>query len=185
MLACACPASAGAAPAARRTACDKRGTTVARSAKARIFEVDRSGNRTLFGCWRANGRLQALSKWFSCDCSVGDEPAPDAALHAGRFAEVTEHESCGPSPDPGCGASATSVRDLRTRREAAAAGDVTDVVAVPATAGRSPTAASCSVRAGQETVLDPGPGVEAGSLAAAGARLYWMRGGEPRSALLG
>jgi len=36
-----------------------------------------------------------------------------------------------------------------------------------------------------QQVLDPGPGVEAGSLAAAGDRLYWLRDGAPFTALAG
>ena len=37
----------------------------------------------------------------------------------------------------------------------------------------------------EERVVDAGPGVEPGSLALAGARLYWTRDGLPQSAQLG
>ena len=99
----------------RQRICAKRGFTVDKSKIARVFTVDRQGDQSMFGCLRSNGRLQLLSNWFSCDCSTGDDPAPDAELHAGRFVEVTEFASCGPFPDPSCGGSSTSLRDLRTR----------------------------------------------------------------------
>ena len=132
--ACCC-SFASAAPAAaatkkeRQRTCAKRGFTAASSKVARVFEVDRQGDRSLWGCMRSNGRLQLLSRWFSCDCSVGDEIAPDAELHAGRFAEVTEYESCGPLPEPTCGGSSAALRDLRARRWYPAQGDVAEVVA--------------------------------------------------------
>jgi hypothetical protein len=181
-LALAAPAGAAAAP--RHHACEHRGVTVDRSAKARLFEVDRDGDRTLYGCWRANGRLQALASWFSCDCSVGDDTAPDAELHAARFAEVTEFVSCGPNPDPACGGSTTTLRDLKRRRSFPADGDVTDVVVATGHGWAFADGRAVAVRGARAQVLDPGPGVEAGSLAFAWPRLYWMRGGEPRSALV-
>jgi len=33
-------------------------------------------------------------------------------------------------------------------------------------------------------VLDPGPGIEGGSLAFSRTRLYWIRDGQPQAALL-
>jgi hypothetical protein len=167
----------------RERICAKRGVTVVSSKTARVFEVDREGNRSLFGCMRSGGRLQLLSTWFSCDCSTGDEPAPAADLHAGRYVEVTEFEACGPIPDPSCGGSSTALRDLGKRRNLSPQGDVTQVVA------RGTHAAYADGRVvllvgGEERVVDPGPGLEAGSLALSLTRLYWTRNGAPFSAPL-
>ena len=52
--------------------------------------------------------------------------------------------------------------------------------------GEPPRRSVGSYRANRHTVLDPGPNVDAGSVAvtASGGRLYWTNGGEPRSARL-
>lgn len=163
--------------------CAKRGFTVASSKAARVFEVDRQGDRAMYGCLRSGGRLQLLSSWFSCDCSVGDEIAPDVELHSRRFAEVTEYESCGPVPEPTCGGSSTSVRDLKARRDHPAAGDVTQLIA----RGRAFAYLDgrvVLVDGGGRRVADPGPEIEDGSLAFARTRLYWTRAGQPFSAPL-
>jgi hypothetical protein len=156
---------------------------VASSKAARVFEVDRDGDRSLFGCMRSNGRLQPLSSWYSCDCSIGDEPAPAAELHARRFVEVTEFPSCGPIPDPSCGGSTATLRDLRTRRDHPVQDDVGQVVV----GGRAFAYADgrvVLVRGRTAQVLDPGPGIESGSLAFSPSRLYWTRDGLPYSAPL-
>ena len=71
----------------------------AASATARVFEVDRGGDRTLYGCLRATRAAAGCSRrWFSCDCSVGDDPAPGVELLAGRFVALTHYPSCGPFP---------------------------------------------------------------------------------------
>jgi hypothetical protein len=104
-------------------------------------------------------------------------------LHARRIVEVTVLESCGPVPDPACGGSSTSLLDLSTRRAVSPQGDVVQVVArgrhVAYVDGRV-----VLVTGDEERVLDPGPGVEDGSLALSPARLYWAREGVPYSALL-
>lgn len=167
----------------RERICAKRGSTAASSKTVRVFEVDRDGDRAIYGCMRSGGRLQLLSSWYSCDCSIGDEPAPDVALHARRFVEVTEYESCGPVPEPTCGGSTTSLRDLKARRGYATQGDVTQLIA----RGRSFAYADgrvVLVQGGDQRVLDPGPGIEDGSLAFSRTRLYWTRGDQPFSAPL-
>src|SRR5215211_4417200 len=93
----ALPAAADAATQQERI-CAKRGATVARSATARVFEVDRSDEHMLYACLRRGGRLQVLTSWFSCECSVGDDPAPAAELLAGHFVATTHYPSCGPFP---------------------------------------------------------------------------------------
>jgi len=179
-LSLAMPAVAAAGTKAeRRQICAKRGATVASSGSARVFEVDRDGDHSLYGCLRANGRLQLLASWFSCGCSVGDDPAPSAELLAGRFVAVSSPPSCGPFP---CETPTTyTLRNLRSGRGAAPTGPVTQVEA-----GRGFYAYADGrvviVRGGRERVVDPGPGIEPGSIAIAGRRLYWMRDGVARTA---
>jgi hypothetical protein len=183
-------AAAAAQPAAaatkkeRQRICAKRGFTTASSKTARVFEVDRQGDHSLYGCMRSNGRLQLLSTWYSCDCSVADGIAPDVELHAGRFAEVTEYVSCGPFPDPPCGGSSAMLRDLRTRRDHGVEDEVGQVLArgrmFAYTDGRVVLVRGRSVR-----VLDPGPGVQDGSLAFSRTLVYWSGSrGQPFSAPL-
>jgi hypothetical protein len=169
----------------RRRICAARGATLASSRLARVFLVDRDGDRSLYGCMRSDGRLQLLATWYSCGCSTGDDPDPSVRLRARRFVELTEYESCGPQPAPDCGGEATTLRDLRSRHEAAVQGALVQVVAGPAGAfafsdGRVVLVAGDGIA----LVLDPGPGVEPGSLAFARTRLYWTRDGLPRSAPL-
>ena len=175
------PASADAATKRERT-CAKRGVTVERSATARVFEVDRGGDRTLYACMRRGGRLQPLASWFSCDCSVGDDPAPGVALLSGRFVVVTHFPSCGPFP---CEASTTyTLRNLRSRREVHPQGDVWQVVTGPGFFAYE-DGRVVVVRAGREQVVDAGRGIEHFSLAAARNRLYWMSAsGAPQSAVV-
>ena len=182
-LAASAQPAAAATKKERQRICAQRGATVASSKLARVFEVDRQGNRSLFACLRSNGRLQLLSSWFSCDCSTGDEPSPLADLHAGRFVELTEFESCGPVPDPTCGGSTVTVRDLRARRDFGAAGPIGQLVARGSTFAFT-DGRVLLVLGGVASVVDPGPGIEAGSLALARTRLYWTRDGAPFSAPL-
>ncbi len=180
LLAVAAPASA-ATKRERERICAKRGVTAAKSPSARVFEVDRDGDHTLYGCLRAGGRLRVLATWFSCGCSVGDENAPDAALHAGVFVALTHFPSCGPFP---CESGPSySLRNLRSGRAVSPQGTVSQVVA-----GRGFYAYEdgrvVRVRGGTEEVLDAGPGIEPGSLAIAGRRLYWTRDGQPLSSAL-
>src|SRR5688572_28094300 len=97
LLGLAVPATADAASKQERI-CAKRGATVARSASARVFEVNRSDHRTLYACLRRGGKLQPLASWHSCECSVGDDTTPGVALLAQRFVLVTRYPVCGPFP---------------------------------------------------------------------------------------
>ena len=165
--------------------CERQGTTVEKSAQVRVFATNRDGDQALYACWRADGRRQRLATWFSCDCSIGDEPAPFTELHAGRYVEVTVPANCGPFPAPGCGGASISLRDVKTRVEVSTEGDVTDVVKLGARRFAFADGRIAVARGAALEVLDPGPGVEPGSLAAAGQRLYWLRGGTPFTALAG
>jgi hypothetical protein len=176
-LALALPATADAATKQERI-CAKRGDTVARSATARVFEVNRSDEHTLYACLRRGGKLQPLASWFSCECSVGDDPAPAAELLAGHFVAVTHYPSCGPFP---CEATTTyTLRNLRSRRDIAPQDDVWQVVTGPGFFAYE-DGRVVRVRGGEERVVDAGPGIEHFSLAVAGRRLYWMRDGVPQS----
>ena len=180
LLGLALPATAAAATKQeRRRVCAERGVTVASTASARVFEVDRDGNRALYGCLRATGRLRLLASWYSCDCSVGDDPAPAAELLAGRFVALTRYPSCGPFP---CETGPTyALRNLKSGRGVAPLGPVSQVEA-----GRGFYAYADGrvviVLGGRERIADAGPGVELGSLAIAGTRVYWMRDGQPQTA---
>jgi hypothetical protein len=180
-LALAAPAEA-AKPHQR---CEHQGFTVEKSAQVRVFSTDHDGDQALYACWRADGRRQRLASWFSCDCSVGDAPPPFTELHAGRYVEVSIMENCGPYPAPDCGGVSTTLRDVKTRVEVPTESDVTDVVKLGARRFAYVDGRVVVVRGTAQEVLDPGPGVEPGSLAAAGQRLYWMRGGLPFTALAG
>ena len=184
-LACLLLLFASAAPAdaatkkERQRVCAKRGVTYASSQAARVFEVGQD-DRSLYGCMRSNGRLQLLSRWYSCDCSVGDEIAPDAELHAGRFAEVTEYESCGPLPEPTCGGSSAALRDLRARRWYPVQDDVAEVVA----RGGTFAYADGRVVLVQQRVATVADAAAGSDLALGRTRLYWTRDGLPQSAPL-
>jgi hypothetical protein len=163
----------------RRRACAKRGVTVASSPAARVFEVRRGDTHTLYACLRATGRRQSLVSWYSCDCSVADEPAPDAELMAARFVLLSEYPSCGPFE---CTTPTTyTLRDLRSKREVYPRDDVSQVVTGAGFFAYS-DGRVVMVRGRSQRVLDEGPGVEPGSLAVAGDRLYWIRDGEPQLA---
>ena len=165
----------------RERVCAQRGITAASSASARVFEVDRGGDRTLYGCLRRGGRLRTLASWFSCDCSVGDETAPSAELIAGVFVELTHHPSCGPFD---CEAGPSyALRNLRSGRTAAPVGPVSQIERGTGWFAYADERV-VRVRSREETVLDPGPGVEPGSLAIAGRRLYWTARGLPFSSAL-
>jgi hypothetical protein len=177
LLASAAQPAAAATKKERQRICAKRGFTVASSKAARIFQVSRDADHSIFGCLRSNGRLQRLSSWYSCDCSIGDEIAPDVELHAGRFAEVTEFVECGPVPDPSCGGSSATLRDLRGRRSYSVQDEVAEVVARGGTFAYA-DGRVVLVRRRVATVVDAAGGTD---LALGRARLYWMRDGLPQS----
>jgi hypothetical protein len=163
----------------RRRACAKRGTTVASSSAARVFEVSRGDDHTLYACLRATGRRQSLASWYSCDCSVGDEPAPDAELVAPRLVLLTEYPACGPVE---CTSPTTyTLRNLRSKHEVYPNNHVSQVV-TGAGFYAYEDGRVVVVRGRSERVVDEGPGVERDSLAVAGGLLYWIRDGQPQVA---
>jgi hypothetical protein len=173
----AAPATADAASRQERI-CAERGATVARSSVARVLEVNRNDQHTLYACLRRGGRLQELASWFSCECSVGDDTPPGVALLAQRFVLVTRYPSCGPFP---CDLPISyTLRNLRSKRDFAPLGDVSQVVTGDGFFAYE-DGRVVDVRGGVERVVDAGPGIERASLAAAGRRLYWMRDAVPQS----
>ena len=93
-----------------------------------------------------------LASWYSCDCSVGDDPAPGVELLAGRFVALTRYPSCGPFP---CGRARPTRCATSSPGAGAPQGPVSQVVA-----GRGYYAYEDGrvvlVRGGAERVVDPG-----------------------------
>ena len=106
------PASAAAAPpAAAPCAAKAAATTWAKSLQARVY-VRGGDNEVLVGCNRLSGRRTVLARWFSCECSIADEPDPQVWL-AGRHVAVNQY-FCPPDASPCRGT--LRVFDLRTGR---------------------------------------------------------------------
>lgn len=185
------PASASAAvrPAAAPSCAAKGSATVARSGLARVYVRGARGDadqHELVGCLLGSGRRTLLDSWFSCDCSRGDESDPQVVLR-GALVAVNRY-SCPPGPELGSCTGAVRSVDLRTRRtlrRGNSGGYLSELALGPrgALAFVRGSALVASDAAG-ERVLDPGPGIEPGSLAFAGSLLYWTRDGAARSARL-
>lgn len=194
LVACAAPAQAARArprPAPPAPCAVRGSTTVAQNAQARVYMRSERGDDSqhlLVGCLLRSGQRVLLASWFSCDCSRGDEPDPQAWLR-GRIVAVNRW-SCPPDPYLGsCVGSARTV-SLRTGerlREASTGSSLAALVLGPrgafAYVSSGGTVAK-SDASGETVVLDSAPGVDLGSLAIAGARVYWLRGGAPQTALL-
>lgn len=201
VLLCACcallvPASASAVarPAPRPvSACAAKGsTTVAINPVARVYVRSQRGDadqHVLVGCLLRSGQRVQLASWFSCDCSRGDESAPQVWLRE-RIVAVNRY---GCSPDPtapfDCSGSARSVslRTGETLRRASTGTSVAALVQGPRGSFAyvsSGGAVVTSDATGETVVRDAGPGIEPASLALAGARVYWLRAGAPQTALL-
>jgi hypothetical protein len=190
----ACVGSAQAAgPRSHRTpvtCAAKASRTVALNPQARVYVRSQRGDadqHLLIGCLLRSGRTTELDSWFSCGCSRGDETGPQVWLRGTVVA--LNRFSC--PPDPllgGCvgGAHTFDLRTLRTLRRANTGTAVSALVLGPggAFAYVSSGGAVSKSDAGGEGVLDAGPGVDPTSLAIAGARVYWTRGGVAQSALL-
>ncbi|MGN6188385.1 MAG: hypothetical protein ACTHOE_05765 [Conexibacter sp.] len=177
------------APAAPCAA--KGSKTVALNPLARVYVRSERGDadqHLLIGCLLRSGQTVQLASWFSCDCSRGDEPSPQVWLRE-RIVAVNRW-SCPPDPALGdCVGSARTV-SLRTGETLHSASTGTSVAALVqgprgSFAYVSSGGAVLKVDAdGEGVLLDPGPGVAADSLAAAGAHVYWMHGAIPFAASL-
>ena len=177
------PASAAAAPPAAGPCTAKTAaTTWAKSLQARVY-VRGGDNEVLVGCNRLSGRRTVLARWFSCECSIADEPDPQVWL-AGRHVAVNQY-FCPPDASPCRGT--LRVFDLRSGRGlyGAVTGALIDLVIKPN--------GSIGYLLGQQlyridsrgpTLLDEGPGIDGGSLAVNRTRLYWLHDNVPRTASL-
>jgi hypothetical protein len=189
-------AGAGSANAARArphrasAPCAVKGsTTVALNPQARIYTRSQRGDEDqhlLVGCLLRSGRTTQLDSWFSCGCSRGDDAEPQLWL-SGTVVAINRF-SCPPDPLLGCVGGAHTL-DLRTRRTLRRANTGTAVSALAigprgSFAYISSGGAVAKSDAAGEGVFDAAPGIDPSSLAIAGARVYWTRGGAAQSALL-
>ena len=176
------PASAAAAVPAERPCVASRSTTVVKSLQARVY-VRGGDNEVLVGCNRLSGRRTVLARWFSCECSIADEPDPQVWL-AGRHVAVNQY-FCPPDASPCSGS--MRVFDLRSGRAlyGVITGALIDLVIKPN--------GSIGYLLGQQLyrydsrgpqLLDQGPGIDGGSLAVNRTRLYWLHDNVPRTAPL-
>ena len=193
MLVPAASASAGSARPHRAPApCAVKGSvTVAQNEQARVYvrtRRDDDAQHVLVGCLLRSGQRVVLDSWFSCDCSRGDELQPQVWLRA-RIVAVNRY---GCPPDSilgGCTGSArtVSLRTGETLRRAVTGSSVVALVQGPRGSFAYVSSGGGVVKSdatGETLVLDAGPGIVAGSLAAVGARVYWLHGGAPQTALL-
>ena len=177
------PASAAAAPpAAAPCAAKAAATTWAKSLQARVY-VRGGDNEVLVGCNRLSGRRTVLARWFSCECSIADEPDPQVWL-AGRHVAVNQY-FCPPDASPCRGT--LRVFDLRSGRAlyGAVTGALIDLVIKPnGSIGYLLGRQLYRIDSRGPTLLDEGPGIDGGSLAVNRTRLYWLHDNVPRTASL-
>jgi hypothetical protein len=193
LLAVSVPQSDAAATAKKNSKCTLRGSkTLAADARGRVFEKDHADGAYIYGCLYRTGRRFAIGDnphddFLSIDAlalaspfvAYGETTASTIGtyeiverldLRNGRIKDVTDSKR--EDPDPGID------QVVLTPRGAVAwigyGNDYTDILKVE------------KLDAAGHALLDPGPGVENGSLAVtrSGRRLYWSNGGEPRSAVL-
>jgi hypothetical protein len=108
----------------------------------------------LVGCYLRSGRRTSLAGWFSCGCSIADDPEPQVWL-SGRVrhsAETGALIGLGIKPNG-------SVVYLLGQR-------------------------LIRIYPRGRTVLDEGPGIDPASLAVNRTRVYWLHDNAPRTASL-
>lgn len=176
------PTTAAAGAPAGKPCVARGANTVAKSLQARIYE--RGGDEhELIGCHRTTGRRTVLARWFSCECSIADEPAPQVWL-AGRHVAVNRY-FCPPDASPCSGS--LGVFDLRTGRvrHSAETGALIDlVIKLNGSVGFVLGPRVIRIDSRGSAVLDEGPGIDGGSLAVNRTRLYWLHDNLPRTASL-
>jgi hypothetical protein len=185
---------------ARTEDCRTRGRTVEANGYVRVFVSVRAEGqvRIYYGCDLARRRARELG--------VRERGAGGVTAHFGLAGRRIAFESihCGDPTDPCSGhVWRTDMRTGRVRivaqmtgpREAPPASDLLltpdDTVVwirpdgAPGPNGLPGPAVSKVGPDGRLVVLDPGPGVEPGSLATAGNRIYWTRSGAAQTFLAG
>jgi len=173
--------------------CAAKGSkTVALNPLARVYVRSQRGDadqHLLIGCLLRSGQTVQLDSWFSCDCSRGDESPPQVWLRE-RIVAVNRY---GCSPDPSspldCTGSArtVSLRTGETLHRASTGTSVAALVQGPRGSFAYVSSGGAVLKAdadGEGVLLDAGPGVVPGSLAAAGVHIYWMHGVIPYAASL-
>lgn len=176
------PAAAAAKPQGKPCVARGPATTWAKSLEARVY-VRGGDDEVLVGCNRLSGRRTVLARWFSCECSIADEPDPQVWL-AGRHVAVNQY-FC--PPDASRCSGSMRVFDLRSGRAlyGVITGALIDLVIKPN--------GSIGYLLGQQLyrydsrgpqLLDEGPGIDGGSLAVNRTRLYWLHDNVPRTAPL-
>ena len=158
------------------------GSAVERSVQARVYERG-ADEYVLVGCYLRSGRRTSLASWFNCGCSIADDPEPQVWL-AGRHAAVNQY-SCSPIDPMAPCSGRLSVFDLRTGRVrySAETSSLSGLVIKPnGSVAYVLGQRLIRIESSGSTVLDEGAGIDGDSLAANRTRLYWMRGGVPKSA---
>jgi hypothetical protein len=175
------PAGATAQPPAKPCAV-RASATVVKSLQARIYE--RGGDdHVLVGCNRRSRRRTVLARWFNCECSIADEPAPQVWL-AGRHVAVNRY-FCPPDASPCFGT--LQVFDLRTGRVrySADTGALIELVIKPnGSVAYVLGPQLIRIDTGGSAIVDEGPGIDSGSLAVNRTRLYWLRDNLPQTTSL-
>jgi hypothetical protein len=178
-------APTGVAHAATKKPCVATGSeTIVRNAKVRVYEVGKT-NRRVFACLLRTSKRIKVAEYTSVGGGVGDEPQPKVWLT--REAVAVNDHVCPPDASPCTGDVASF--DVRRRAEkyteTAPGGIVSDLVLK--SNGSFAYISGDTVRKADGAgigQLDPGPAIEAGSLARAGSTVYWTKSGQPFSAKL-
>jgi hypothetical protein len=178
--------SGGPAAAARGGEdCRTRGRTIVANEQVRVFARDHDNLAHVYAaCDLARRRARSLGRWDRGEGGVG----PHFGLAGARVAY--DYNECAEDGSP-CGghvdviSARTGVRRFAGQLEGPPATDLVlagNGAVVWIRPGANGPAVTKVDRDGT-VVLDDTPGVEAGSLAIAGARVYWTRGGVAQSAL--
>lgn len=162
--------------------CLRSGRTVAANEHARVFYVGRPASHVKYFCLLRNRRVRTLGDYQGAFGGVSLVVLSGQRVAFELFR--CTRESCDAE---------VAVRNLRTGRLETqlpvGSGAVTDLEILPSGApawivSRSAERSVETGDAGRVRVLDRGPDIHTRSLARAGSRIYWTRGGEARTALL-
>jgi hypothetical protein len=168
--------------------CFRSGRTVTANSSTRIFYRGDAVSHDLYSCWISRRKVRKIGDTFG---DSADTYGIDKVSLAGRFVAFRRY-----SLDRDGDISTTAeVRDVRSGRTVAEDADshygraITDLVTTDR--GRAvfieiDQAATrlVTLDGNRRNVVDEASGVERGSLAVRGSRIFWMRTGEPRTATL-